>query len=142
MEQVLFEHLTVTLKRNSQTNYLHLKWRGRIQLDIYKQVLGLCLEQMKAHHTTQFLVDQSELEYVGAEAQTWLSLYWFAEAEKLTQENLYFSIITSKKLFVAIASKVTAQRLQHKNQYSIIHYAQSEAEAIAWLANPTEGEVV
>ena len=129
----LFEHPQVDLYWNKTDGYLRLDWRDRVALDVYKDALSKCLEMVEQYQIVRFLIDQRALEYVGSEAQAWLSVKWFPALEQLVSENVYMAILPSKSLFVRLASQTVSQRLKNTTFYSITKYFDDESLAIDWL---------
>jgi len=129
----LFEHSQVDLYWNKTENYLRLDWRDRVELEVYKNALLKSLEVVEQHQVVRFLIDQRALEYVGSEAQAWLSVKWFPALEQLVSENVYMAILPSKSLFVRLASQTVSQRLKNTTFYSITKYFDNEALALDWL---------
>ncbi|HAS44105.1 MAG TPA: hypothetical protein DCS93_26745 [Microscillaceae bacterium] len=129
----LFEHSQVDLYWNKTENYLRLDWRDRVELEVYKNALLKSLEVVEQHQVVRFLIDQRVLEYVGSEAQAWLSVKWFPALEQLVSENVYMAILPSKSLFVRLASQTVSQRLKNTTFYSITKYFDNEALALDWL---------
>ena len=84
----LFEHSQVDLYWNKANHYLRLEWRDRVDLEVYKSALLKCLEMVEKHQVVCFLVDQRALEFVGSEAQAWLSIRWFPMLEQIVNENV------------------------------------------------------
>ncbi|OJJ18721.1 hypothetical protein BKI52_24260 [marine bacterium AO1-C] len=133
----LFEHPQVDLYWNKADGYLRLDWRDRVELEAYKIALSKCLEIVEQHQVVRFLIDQRALEFVGSEAQAWLSIRWFPALEQLVNENVYMAILPSKSLFVRLASQTVSQRLKNTTFYSITKYFDDETRALDWLqSNP------
>ena len=133
----LFEHSQVDLYWNKANHYLRLEWRDRVDLEVYKSALLKCLEMVEKHQVVCFLVDQRALEFVGSEAQAWLSIRWFPMLEQIVNENVYMAILPSKSLFVRLASQTVSQRLKNTTFYSITKYFDNESLAIDWLTTQT-----
>lgn len=127
----LFEHSNVTVYWNEAQGYLRLDWSGEIDFDAYKKALLQCLDVVEKHRVVRFLIDQQELEYVGAGPQAWLSVKWFPALESMLNQNTYFAIISSKKLFVRLASQTVSKRLD--KSHSTTKYFDTEASALRWL---------
>lgn len=132
-ENIIYEHETVSLCQNAR--YLWLTWRGTIELEVYQKVLNLALKVVEQQNIHQFLIDQRALEFVGIEAQAWLTLRWFPELEKAANQKVQMAIVTAKKLFVKVASETVAKRLSHNKDFCTIQYFESIEAAENWLAS-------
>lgn len=111
---------------------------GEINFEVYKKALLKCLSLVKSHQVVHFLIDQRALEYVGAGPQAWLSFKWFPALESLVNEPVYFAIISSKKLFVKLASQTVSKQLNQSAFYAVTQYFDNEIQALNWLENPEQ----
>jgi len=135
---ILYQHDTVTLCQ--EKHYLHLTWQGTIELETYQEVLNLALKVVQEKHIHQFLIDQRNLEFVGIEAQAWLTVHWFPKLEKVTPQKAHMAIVRSKKLFVKVASETVARRLNRDRDFCQINYFEDITTAQNWLStSPSEG---
>lgn len=139
--EVIFQHPNVTVSFNEEKGYLRLDWRENPPIDVYKEALMSCLPIIEAHQLHDFLIDQSALNFVGSEAQAWLSVVWFGKLDKILKKDIHFAIIASKKLFVTLASKVVAKRIDNSHKNYTIQYFDDENIALDWLTSTIKANI-
>lgn len=133
--KITFEHENVSISYEADQDQIQLVWRGKPTLEIYKNALNHCYQLVAQHHCHKFLIDQRQLEYVGAEAQAWLSVTWVPRVKALLTKDIYFAIISSERLFAKIASNIVAERLTSMNQGQVnIRYFEKKEDALTFLA--------
>ncbi len=132
--EIIFEHPNISIGYDATLHQIQLIWRGKPDLPTYKTALNKCLELVEKHKYYKFLIDQRQLEYVGAEAQAWLSVTWFPKVKALLENDICFAIISSQRLFAKLASNIVAERLTTMNQGQVnIKYFENQEEAIRFL---------
>jgi hypothetical protein len=122
------------IKFNEDVPCLMVKWRGKLNSDLYRQSMNTLLAQIQARGVSKILNDDRKITGSITKAdQTWAAQEWLPQALALGYKAM--AVVQTEDFFRKVpAAQVAAMaRLYYQDQIKIEYFDQIKA-ASDWLA--------
>lgn len=129
----LYSDPSIEISLDSNSNILHVSWRGYQSLNTATQGCARILEMMTRHKAFRVFNDNSEARGLWMGAAEWAAREWFPMMKEAGMER--FAWVYSPTKFSQISAD-TAVAMMDAELHGVRLF-HDRSEALAWLSNET-----
>ncbi|WP_192821243.1 STAS/SEC14 domain-containing protein [Rufibacter sp. LB8] len=126
-----FKNAHITISYDPARQLVQTRWKGFVNSEEYREILGVYLNLIKVKPVTRWLADNTHAKAIRPADQEWTAQEWvprFSEAGGVKR----MAVILSTDIF----NKMAVENIVQKGGMDIAfdtHYFDNEEDALAWV---------